>query len=274
VRIEGREREDAVQNAIVTLLTDFGERDFFVGAMKGVILTINRNATIVDISHEIPPQGVREAVFALQAAYPHFPPGTVHIAVVDPGVGGTRRALLLDAGAHLFVGPDNGIFSWIYKEWPCKTVELTEPKYFLPEVSDTFHGRDIFAPVAGHLSLGIHEAEDFGHTISDPLTITFPEPVVEHGKISGEVIHVDRFGNLITNVPTMMLRGRVKQGEVSVFVGGKTLEGIAKSYSQKQPGELLAIVGGAGLLEISVSMGSAARLLKAGTGEKITISFP
>jgi hypothetical protein len=263
-----------VPNAIVTLLTDFGERDFFVGAMKGVILTINRNATIVDISHEIPPQAVEEAAFVLKAAYLHFPPGTIHVAVVDPGVGGTRRPILVDAGSHLFVGPDNGIFSWILGDWPCKVVELTEPQYFLPEVSDTFHGRDIFAPVAGHLSLGTAEIGNFGRVISDPARIAFPEPSVAHGKISGEVIHVDRFGNLVTNVPKMMLRGRVKPGEVSVLVGGRVIDGIAKSYSRKKPGECLAIVGGAGLLEISVSMESAAKLLKAGVGEKVTISFP
>ncbi|MFQ6103620.1 MAG: S-adenosyl-l-methionine hydroxide adenosyltransferase family protein [Candidatus Glassbacteria bacterium] len=263
-----------MQRAIVTLLTDFGESDFFVGAMKGVILSVNQEARIVDISHDIPPQSVREAAFVLKGAYPHFPPGTIHVAVVDPGVGMSRRPILVNAGAHLFVGPDNGIFTWVYKEWPCRVLELTQPQYFLPEVSDTFHGRDVFAPVAGHLSLGVHKIENFGRIIGDPVSIPFPEPILEHGKITGEVIHVDRFGNLVTNIPRMMIRGRVKPDEASIKVSGKVLEGISKSYSQKKEAELLAVIGGSGLLEISVNMGSATKALGARVGEKVTISFP
>ncbi len=260
--------------AVVTLLTDFGRRDFFVGAMKGVILAINRDARIIDVSHDIPPQEMREAAFVLKGSYPHFPPGTIHVAVVDPGVGGERRAVLVDAGAHLFVGPDNGVFSWIYREWPCTVIELTEAKYFLPEVSDTFHGRDIFAPVAGHLSLGVHDIGSFGSIVSNPVTIEFPEPVLRSGEIVGEVIHVDRFGNLVTNIPKMMLRGRVKPGEVVIEIAGTTIEGISVSYAQKNPGETLAVVGGAGLLEVSVNRGSARDSLGAGIGGNVSIAFP
>jgi S-adenosylmethionine hydrolase len=259
---------------VVTLLTDFGERDFFVGAMKGVILAINQDARMVDVSHDIPPHKVQEAAFVLKGAYPHFPPGTIHLAVVDPGVGSSRRSIIVDAGAHLFVGPDNGIFTWVLKDRPCRVIELTEAQFFLPEVSDTFHGRDIFAPVAGHLSLGVHKSESFGRFIEDPVVMSFPEPVLEHGKITGEVIHIDRFGNLITNIPKMMIRGRVKPEEVSISVGDNTLEGISRSYSRKKPGELLSVIGGADLLEVSVNMGNAMEVLGVETGERVTISFP
>jgi S-adenosylmethionine hydrolase len=260
--------------AVVTLLTDFGLRDFFVGAMKGVILAVNRDARIIDISHDIPPQGVREAAFVLKGSYPHFPPGTIHVVVVDPGVGGARKAILVDAGAHLFVGPDNGVFSWIYRDWPCTVVELTEAQFFLPEVSSTFHGRDVFAPVAGHLSLGVYDVGSFGTVVPDPVTIEFPEPVLRSDEIIGEIVHVDRFGNLVTNIPKMMLRGRVKPGEVVVDVEGTVIEGIAVSYAQKEPGERLAIVGGAGLLEVSVNRGSARDSLRVGVGGRVSISFP
>ncbi len=242
--------------------------------MKGVILAINRDARLIDISHEVPPHQVGEAAFVLKGAYPHFPPGTIHVAVVDPGVGGERRSILVDSGTHLFVGPDNGILTWVFRERPCRVFELTVEQYFLPEVSNTFHGRDVFAPVAGHLSLGTQRTEDFGRPIEDPVSLSFPEPVLDPGTITGEVIHIDRFGNLITNVPKIMMKGRVKPDEVIIEIGNTVIEGISKSYSQKESGELLSVIGGTGFLEVSVNMGNAQQTTGVRVGDKIIISLP
>jgi S-adenosylmethionine hydrolase len=263
-----------LKNSIITLLTDFGERDFFVGAMKGVVLSINRDAIMVDISHDIPPQGLHEAAFVLKGAYRHFPPGTIHLAVVDPGVGGVRRPILVDAGDHLFVGPDNGIFTWVFRDRICKVFELTEPKYFRAQVSDTFHGRDVFAAVCGHLSLDVRNVENFGSRIEDPVSIPFPEPSVGSGCIEGEVAHIDRFGNIVSNIPAEMIRGSVKSEEASITIGGQVLKGISRSYSQKEPGDLLAVIGGAGLLEVSINMGNAVEVLNVRNGDSVVVTFP
>ncbi len=263
-----------IENSIITLLTDFGERDFFVGAMKGVILSINRDAIMVDISHDIPPQDLHEAAFVLKGAYPHFPPGTIHLAVVDPGVGGIRRPILVDAGDHFFVGPDNGIFTWVFRDRVCKVFELTEPMYFRAEVSDTFHGRDVFATVCGHLSLDERRVENFGSRIEDPVSIPFPEPSVGPDNIEGEVVHVDHFGNIVSNIPAEMIRGLVKPEEASITIGGQVLQGISKFYSQKEPGDLLSVIGGTGLLEVSINMGNAMEVLDVRKGDSVVVTFP
>jgi len=263
-----------LKNSIITLLTDFGERDFFVGAMKGVILSINRDAVVVDISHDMPPQGLHEAAFVLKGAYPHFPPGTIHLAVVDPGVGGVRRPILVDSGDHLFVGPDNGMFTWVLRDRVCRVFELTESKYFRVEVSDTFHGRDVFAAVCGHLSLDVRRVENFGSRIEDAVTIPFPEPSVGPDCIEGEVVHIDRFGNIVSNIPAEMIRGLIKTEEVSITIGGQVLQGISRSYSQKEPGDLLSVIGGAGLLEVSINMGNAMEALNVGNGDSVVVTFP
>ena len=201
------------RNPIITLTTDFGVADGYVGTMKGVILGIVPDARLVDISHEITPQNVRQAAYVLYTAYPFFPPGTIHLAVVDPGVGGTRRPIALRTPKGYFVGPDNGILSYVMAREPVEAlVELADPRYRLPHVSHTFHGRDVFAPAAAHLAAGVPIAA-LGPPVADP--VTFPPPRLEVGPdiITGEVLHADRFGNVITSI------GRLEWSEEELLLG-------------------------------------------------------
>jgi S-adenosylmethionine hydrolase len=201
------------RNPIITLTTDFGVADGYVGTMKGVILGIVPDARLVDISHEITPQNVRQAAYVLYTAYPFFPLYTVHLAVVDPGVGGTRRPIALRTPVGYFVGPDNGILSYVMACEPVEAlVELADPRYRLPHVSHTFHGRDVFAPAAAHLAAGIPIAA-LGPPVADP--VTFPPPRLEVGPdgITGEVLHADRFGNVITSI------GRLEWSEEELLLG-------------------------------------------------------
>ncbi|RLC85831.1 MAG: hypothetical protein DRI79_10855, partial [Chloroflexi bacterium] len=188
------------QIPLVTLTTDFGTADGYVGTMKGVILSIAPDAQLVDISHEIAPQNVRQAAYVLYTAYPFFPPHTVHLVVVDPGVGSARRPIALRTPAGYFVGPDNGVFSYVMAREPVEAlVELRDPRYRLPQVSHTFHGRDVFAPAAAHLAAGV-PITALGPPVLDP--VTFPPPCLEITPegITGEVLHADRFGNVITSI--------------------------------------------------------------------------
>ncbi|MBW1868490.1 MAG: SAM-dependent chlorinase/fluorinase [Deltaproteobacteria bacterium] len=202
------------RSGLITLLTDFGLEDPYAGMMKGVILAVNPDARIIDISHHIKAGSITRAAGMIRETYPYFPEGTVHVTVVDPGVGGKRRAIILMAQSHLFVGPDNGIF------WPIinlhqdiKIIHITETKYFLPDVSNTFHGRDIFAPVAAHLSKGADPLE-MGPTISDPVKLPLPASHQKGGTLYGQVVSVDHFGNLITNI---------HRKEIEEFAGDRTL---------------------------------------------------
>ena len=191
---------------IITLTTDFGSKDPFVGIMKGVMLNINPLITIIDITHTISPQNILEAAIAVEASFSYFPHKTIHVVVVDPGVGSGRRPLLVSADYHYFIGPDNGVFSRIYKKSESLDVfHVTAEHYFLPQRSATFHGRDVFAPVAAWLAKGIH-VERFGDPITDYVTLPLPAPVfLQENTIEGEVVYIDRFGNLITNIHDTML---------------------------------------------------------------------
>lgn len=254
---------------VVTLLTDFGTTDYFVAAVKGVILTINPSATIVDITHEIPPQDIESGAFTLLTCYRDFPAGTIHMAVVDPGVGSTRRALVVSAGSQYFVGPDNGLFSYILDtERSHKTFELTEEKYLRQPASTTFHGRDVFAPVAAALSNGV-KANKFGPRIKDEVRLRSLSPVNRNAKLEGRIIHIDRFGNCVTNFTRADLRNEkrllVKRTVVETFRQFYADEGGSKN-------EVFAIWGSAGFLELSVNGGSAAQLLKVKRGEAIIAS--
>ena len=187
---------------VITLLTDFGTADYFVGAVKGAILSVNPAAVITDVTHEIPPQDIEAAAFTMLAAYPAFPPETIHVAVVDPGVGSTRRPIIVKAGRSLFVGPDNGLFTYIYDREPShQTFHITAEKYFRPSPSTTFHGRDIFAPVAAALSKGV-KPEAFGPVIADEVRLanSLTPKVLATGRVEARIIHIDRFGNCITNI--------------------------------------------------------------------------
>ena len=186
---------------IVTLLTDFGVADYFVGAMKGAVLAVNPRAQVVDITHEIGAHDIEGAAFTLSAAYETFPAGTVHVAVVDPGVGSARRALVASARGHLFVGPDNGVFGYVCERAKdVRVFHANEPRFFRPSVSATFHGRDVFAPLAGALSLGV-EPETLGPEVTDYVRLPFPAPRrVDEATLEGSIIQVDRFGNCVTNI--------------------------------------------------------------------------
>ncbi len=236
---------------IITLCTDFGIEDPYAGVMKGVILGINPEARIVDITHSIPKFEVLTGALTLSSYYCYYPQGTIHIAVIDPGVGSDRKPIAMEADGNYFVGPDNGLFSLIYKRSKTCIREITNPEYMRPQVSSTFHGRDIFAPAAAHISLGA-SINELGDEVLSPVTIELPEPEILRDRVSGEIIHTDSFGNLLTNIPGEM----VKRGS-QVFVGELSLGAPKSSYRSAKKGELLAIIGSSGYLEISLNRGSA-----------------
>ncbi|MCP4665419.1 MAG: SAM-dependent chlorinase/fluorinase [Deltaproteobacteria bacterium] len=243
-------------SGVITLTTDFGLSDPYVGVMKGVVLTINPLAMIIDLSHQVKPGSVMEGAGVLSEAHPYFPQGAVHVAVVDPGVGGKRRPILVVTKNHVFVGPDNGIFWPIMETLQDKEIyHLTNKEYFLHPISRTFHGRDIFAPAAAHLSKGADPAR-MGHVINDPVKLDIPAPVQKGEVLSGQVMGVDHFGNLVTNIRRRDL-GFVKTGQPVIRVGDLTVEGLHKTYSGVAKGEALAMIGSSGFLEISVNLGRA-----------------
>ena len=251
-------------SAIITLTTDFGDADGYVGAMKGVILSLAPHATVVDISHTVPAQQVRHAAWVLATTAPFFPPGTIHVAVVDPGVGSQRRGIALQTPTAMFVGPDNGLFSSFLRAG-IACVALTNPAAHHHPVSATFHGRDIFAPVAARLANGIPLAA-LGPAVDDPVTWPDPQPQrLPDGRLRAQVVYIDRFGNLITNVGP--LSGR---GDVRVQIGGTALL-VRRTYADVEPGEFLALIGSSGYLEIAVRDGSAAERLGIGVGATVEI---
>ncbi|MFH1136650.1 MAG: SAM-dependent chlorinase/fluorinase [Pseudomonadota bacterium] len=236
--------------AIITLTTDFGLADNFVGVMKGVILKINGAAKLVDLTHEIRPFDLASAAFALGSAYRFFPDDTVHLAVVDPGVGSARSILAVRAAGQFFIAPDNGLLSSILEEAPgFEARRVEEPDFWIHPVSRTFQGRDIMAPVAAHLSLGVKLAR-LGPLAEDIVRLPRPKVQSGPGRILGRVIYVDRFGNLITNIPEE-LAVRVEGRSPVVKVGGLTVTGFSRAYADRAPGEPLAVFGGSGNLEIA-----------------------
>lgn len=252
---------------IITLTTDFGTDDPYVAAMKGVILSINPKVTIVDICHTIKPQNIAQAAYILSTTYHYFPKGTIHIVVVDPGVGTERQAVLLITPQAFFLGPDNGVLGYIVEEaFPeLEAIALTNPRFWLSPLSNTFHGRDIFAPVAAHLSLGVPSRE-FGDPIPSLVTFPIPRPQLgEDGVLIGQVIHIDRFGNLITDIK----REDLPRGRLFVEACGHIIDDLSSSYDEGE--ELLAIIGSSERLEVSVKNGSAARFLRAKVGDEVKV---
>ena len=259
---------------IITLMTDFGTKDGYVGAMKGVILGINPRCTLVDITHEIPPQGVFEGAFVLGNAYRSFPRGSIHLAVVDPGVGTGREALVVETEGYVFVGPDNGIFTWVYRnERVRRVVGIRNSDFFRKPVSQTFHGRDIFAPVAAHLSLG-RDPREFGVRVDTWSEIEIPEPRATDNGFTGEVIHIDRFGNLVTNLSRRLLDSLTRGEPLHIIMKGKRITGLKKAYGEARKGELMAIFDSFDLLEVSLMGNSAAEALKAARGDTVTLVVP
>jgi S-adenosylmethionine hydrolase len=259
---------------IITLLTDFGTEDYFVAAMKGVILTRSPGTLIVDITHAVPPQDIRAGAFLLNAVYPNFPVATIHLAVIDPGVGSDRRPVLIEAGDYLFVGPDNGLFSLVLDRVPGAQVRhLTNTDYFLADRSSTFHGRDIFAPVASALVQGVSPGE-LGPVIQDPVRAGFIEcEFLPDGTIVGRIIHIDHFGNCVTSFDWKELRARLTTQPFALRVKEYEIRQLLRSYSEAvaRPDAPFMIVGSAGFLEISVSCSSAARKLDVVVGEQVRL---
>jgi S-adenosylmethionine hydrolase len=245
-------------SGIITLTTDFGECDHYVAMMKGVILSINPNATIIDVTHQIPAHSIKEGSLIIKESYTYFPSGTVHVGIVDPGVGGTRRPLAILVDNHFFVGPDNGLFSPIIETQPhIQITHLNEKKYWLDSISPTFHGRDIFAPVAAHLSLGMNLFQ-MGEKIDNPTLLPSPLPQKNNNDLVGEVIRVDHFGNLITNITEEHLGPFLAAKDLAIRIGRVTVKKISTTYSDVPEGQPLALIGSSHLLEIAVNMGRAA----------------
>ena len=252
----------------MALLTDFGAMDPYVGAMKGAILSVCPEATLVDLAHEVPPHDVLAGALTLHAACRTFPAGTVFVAVVDPGVGSPRRGLALRAGPHLFVGPDNGLFSFVLREHPQARIHgLENSRLFRSPVSPVFHGRDVFGPVAGHLAQGVGLGE-VGPKVEDPVLLEAPEPrKLATGEWEAAVLYVDRFGNLTTSLSERAVEGA---RAVEVWVGGATIPWVG-TYSEVRPGTPCALVGSSGRLEVAVREGSASARLGVGKGSPVRV---
>lgn len=263
--------------SLITLLTDFGTSDYFVSAMKGAILSINPDARVVDITHEIPPQDIEAAAFTLLAASTSFPSGTIHLAVVDPGVGSTRRAILLEIGGQFFVGPDNGIFSYISdREGKVRVFEVTNQKYFRAPVSSTFHGRDVFAPVAAALSAGIDPSE-FGQQITNPVRLASLVPEKsKNGTVRARIIHIDRFGNCVTNITARELTEKMITDGAYLVANGVKVKSFRKFFSERsgRGGAVFGVWGSTGFLELAAMEKSAARILKSKRGQPVVLRIP
>lgn len=254
---------------LITLTTDFGSRDPYAGIMKGVILGINPEANIIDLAHGIPPQDVMAGALALSASLPYFPLGTIHVAVVDPGVGSKRRAFLIESERSYFIGPDNGIFSLVLGDRPIQQiVELSNPAYHLKPTSATFHGRDIFAPAAAYLSLGI-SANELGAQAQDFTRLPWPQISKREASIEGEVIYIDGFGNVITNIREDDLPAN--RSGLTVSLRGITARGLVPSYAWGREGEYVALINSSTLLEIALSKGNAQAASGAELGDKVSV---
>ncbi len=255
---------------VITLTTDFGTRDAYVAAMKGVILTITPKARLVDVTHEVPPQDVREGAYILDTASRYFPEGSIHVGVVDPGVGTARRAVVLRTERALYVAPDNGLLTPVLqREFPLEVISLDNPTYWRQEVSHTFHGRDVFAPVAAYLARGV-PLPAMGTPISarDLVILEWPQARrVAADRVEGMVVHTDRFGNIVTNIPATLLEGA--EGLWTFEVAGQQVRGLKSAYADVPVGTPLALIGSNGTLEFSIRDGNAARAWNVRAGEYV-----
>ncbi len=254
-------------NPTIALITDFGTKDYFVGAMKGAILSIAGNAAIVDITHEIPPQEICAAGFTLRACYRDFPVKTIFVAVVDPGVGSNRKAILIETKDYFFIAPDNGLLSFVFNETnDFRVFETSNEKFFKHPVSRTFHGRDVFAPIAAHLANGVKPIE-FGNEIKEFIRFEEAEPRrISGNEIEAEIIHIDRFGNLIVN-----LKREDLPKHFTLEINGKSISRMQNFFAEIETGELFMITGSAGFLEVAAFKNSAANLLNVKVGQKIIL---
>ena len=257
----------------ITLLTDFGIKDHYVASMKGVILSINPQCTLIDITHQVSPQDIQEGAFLLASSYSSFPKGTIHLSVVDPGVGGIRKPILLVTQNYFFVGPDNGLFTLVaQREKVEQVIVLTQQKYFLPKPSTTFQGKDIFAPVAAHLSLGT-QPNAFGYQTHSWVKVRFGKPAIRKEKLLGEVLHVDTFGNLVSNIDEKIFFRFTKEHPYVIWTGKKKIQRLGKAYWEGKPGEPIAFFGSSGTLEISMNKGNAQKRLKVKRGDPVQVEI-
>lgn len=265
---------------LITLLTDFGTADYFVGAMKGAILSVNEQARIIDITHEIPPHDIRSGAFTLLNSYDTFPSGTIHVAVVDPGVGSERRPILISSSEYYFVGPDNGLFTYVYERLSnVRVYHLTNSEFFRQPVSSTFQGRDVFAPVAAAVSKGTRP-ERFGEEIDDPVRLGPLTPQrIDRERIDAQIISIDRFGNCITNITRDLLTDDMIERGARLKINDRAIHDFRQYFKDgadddATAGAVFAIWGSAGFLEIASNGTSAASLLGASTGQAVTLFQP
>ena len=258
---------------IITLTTDFGASDHLVGSMKGVILNINPAARIVDLNHGVVPFDVLDGALSLANAYKYFPSRTIHVVIVDPGVGTERRPILVSGEKQFFVAPDNGVLSMIFEREACTVRHITSEHYFLNPISPTFHGRDIFAPTAGWLSKTL-QTEAFGEVITDFVRFTMPKAKSSGQAVKGVILRVDAFGNLMTNLMAEDIPiGALEGGAIKLAVNGKQVLKFARTFASGNPGEPIAVLGSAGYVEIAVNRGSAARTLGVNRGAEVTLDL-
>ena len=256
---------------VVALLTDFGTRDHYAGTMKGVIVGLCPDVTCVDITHDIEPHDVLAAALELAASYKYFPTGTIFLSVVDPGVGSVRRPLAAEAGGYRFVAPDNGLLTLVFRDAPPKrVVELTERKYARPTVSRTFEGRDRFAPAAAWLGKGV-DLSALGRPLTSWTILDVPEPAVGDSRIVANVLRVDRFGNLITNLPRRTFERFAGTGAITITAGAHEVDTVVATYAEAPPGAVCVLFGSSDHLEVAVNGGSAAERLQLARGAEVTV---
>jgi len=258
---------------IVTLITDFGVEGEYAGAMKGAVLKVNPRCQIVDITHQIKPQDILRASFVLKNSYAYYPTGTVHVVVVDPGVGTCRRPLILQKDGHIFVGPDNGVFTFLLSgKGKIEGFEITRKELFLSPLSKTFHGRDLFAPIAGHLSLGQHPKR-FGPRAGNFARVEWPQPQIQGRKLVAQILFADSFGNLITNIGGQDHEGLIEGQPLQISGPKWRIDRLSGTYGGGKPGQPIALFGSSGMLEIAVNCGNAEKSLGLRPGDRLAIIF-
>lgn len=260
--------------AVVSLTTDFGSSDFEIGSVSAVVLSRAPEAKIADLTHDVPPQNVLDAAVILSRHVFYFPPNSVHVVVVDPGVGTIRRPIAAQLGDQYFVGPDNGVMTLLYQyaknnNLPIKIVHTNKSEFWLSDVSNIFHGRDIFASVGGFLAAG-YDIEDLGEVITDPVLLDIPQASISQDYISGQIMRIDHFGNLESNIDQRLLKGREV---VSVQIKNRKIDGLVKTFGDKVNGELVSMIDSSGVISVCVVNGSAANDLQANTGDTIELSL-
>lgn len=255
---------------VITLTTDFGLQDHYVSAMKAVILGIAPKTRLIDVSHFIPPQDIMAGAWVIRNSAMLFPDGTVHLVVVDPGVGTDRNPVALKIENQLFVGPDNGIFSLFFDEFEYEAYRLTNTDFWRKDLSNTFHGRDIFAPVAGHLSMGV-PIEEMGEPIEELVSYRWAVPIFDKDGIQGWVVHIDQFGNLITNIPKELYQMAIADNQAKIYVGNTILDHTSLTFADVEDGEPVVFFGSSGMLEVGINKGNAQQMLGVHKGAQISV---